>query len=261
MTRSTGTAQRDLAARFWPGRAARIARAGAGRRLIPALLLLAITLALAPLVAAQPSRPDGDGDGLVDVDETGIYRTDPFAADTDGDNLVDDDEVNVYGTSPDNSDTDEDGRPDGPEVAEGTDPLVKTMTTLHISGAPGPAPVDSDGDGLDDGAEATYGTDPTRIDTDNDGLKDGEEVTTFGTSPTTWDTDGNGYNDWEDAAASLQLGCGRALGVSRLRRNEQQACQQGKDEDQGEPPAHPSVLHVRVEQSRSPSATVMRADA
>jgi hypothetical protein len=192
--------------------AARGARVTATRCLITALLLLVVTLALAPLAAAQPSRPDGDGDGLVDADETGIYRTDPFAVDTDGDGssdgeevylgtdpltsgavqrsdrdgdgLFDDDEANVYGTNPDNPDTDDDGRPDGPEVAEGTDPLVKTITTLHITGEPGPASVDSDGDGLDDGAEATYGTDPTRIDSDNDGLKDGEEVTTFGTSPT-----------------------------------------------------------------------------
>jgi hypothetical protein len=197
-------------------------------RLVPALLLLAVTLSLAPLAAAQPASPDSDGDRLFDADETGIYGTTPSVYDTDGDGvgdgeevslgtdpltpnaamvrvdsdgdgLYDDDEVNVYGTSANNPDTDGDGGPDGTEVKEGLDPLVKNISTSHVEGLL--PPVDSDGDGLDDGTEATYGTDPTRSDTDGDGLSDSEEINVFGTSPTMRDTDGNGSTDWEDAAA------------------------------------------------------------
>jgi hypothetical protein len=52
-------------------------------------------------LAAQPQRPDRDGDGLYDDDET-----------------------DVYGTNPDVVDTDGDGAGDGEEVYVGTDPLV-----------------------------------------------------------------------------------------------------------------------------------------
>ncbi len=43
--------------------------------------------------------PDDDNDGLSDVDEIGIYGTDPFLVDTDGDGFSDFDEVNG-GTDP-----------------------------------------------------------------------------------------------------------------------------------------------------------------
>jgi hypothetical protein len=56
------------------------------------------TPSLAPYFSQQ--RPDRDGDGLYDDDETG-----------------------VYGTDPDNPDTDGDGSDDGQEVYDGTDPL------------------------------------------------------------------------------------------------------------------------------------------
>jgi Bacterial TSP3 repeat len=42
--------------------------------------------------------------------------------DRDGDGLYDDDETDVYGTDPDNPDTDGDGIDDGQEVFDGTDP-------------------------------------------------------------------------------------------------------------------------------------------
>jgi hypothetical protein len=44
--------------------------------------------------------------------------------DRDGDGLYDDDETDVYGTDPDNPDTDGDGSDDGQEVFDGTDPLT-----------------------------------------------------------------------------------------------------------------------------------------
>lgn len=55
--------------------------------------------------------------------------------DRDGDGLFDDDETDVYGTDPDNPDTDGDGDSDGLEVYNGTDPL----TPNGGGGAP-PAP-------------------------------------------------------------------------------------------------------------------------
>jgi hypothetical protein len=44
--------------------------------------------------------------------------------DRDGDGLFDDDETDVYGTNPDNPDSDGDGIDDGQEVFDGTDPLT-----------------------------------------------------------------------------------------------------------------------------------------
>jgi hypothetical protein len=52
-----------------------------------------------PARAAQPSRPDSDGDGLYDDDETNVYGTDPNVFDTDGDGVGDGEEV-YLGTNP-----------------------------------------------------------------------------------------------------------------------------------------------------------------
>lgn len=41
----------------------------------------------------QIGRPDGDGDGLFDSDETNVYGTDPGRPDTDGDGVPDGEEV------------------------------------------------------------------------------------------------------------------------------------------------------------------------
>lgn len=105
---------------------------------------------------------DSDGDGLLDLDEYDIYKTDPRNADTDGDGLTDGQEVNTYGTDPLVRDTDGDTIEDGDEVlVYGTDPNRR----------------DSDNDGLDDNVEIfTYGTDPNDDDTDDDGMTDGYEV-------------------------------------------------------------------------------------
>ena len=94
--------------------------------------------------------------------------------DTDGDGLFDDDETDVYGTNPKVPDTDGDGGDDGQEVYENTDPLVADDQTRE----------DSDGDGLFDTDEVEqYGTDPNNSDSDSDGVGDGAEREN-GTNPT-----------------------------------------------------------------------------
>jgi len=87
----------------------------------------------------NPHSPDSDGDGLGDWFELNT-GSDPLVngnvapaapvdpapqgrPDRDGDGLYDDDETNVYGTNPDVSDTDGDGSSDGDEVYYDTDPL------------------------------------------------------------------------------------------------------------------------------------------
>lgn len=92
-------------------------------------------------------KEDTDGDGLSNIDELTVYKTDPALADTDGDGLSDGDEVNTYRTSPLLKDTDGDGISDGDEVKgfflyDG----VTRVTTDPLS-------VDTDGDGIHDGIE------------------------------------------------------------------------------------------------------------
>ncbi len=90
--------------------------------------------------------PDWDGDGILNVDETGCL--DPQNPDTDGDGINDGDEVNA-GTDP----------------CDGCDPDTNSPTC------------DSDGDGILNVDEIAGCTDPFVADTDNDGLTDGEELT------------------------------------------------------------------------------------
>lgn len=62
---------------------------------------------------------DADGDGLSNIDEYTIHRTDLVSPDTDGDGLDDGAEVLVYHTLPHHPDTDGDTMPDGFEVLHG----------------------------------------------------------------------------------------------------------------------------------------------
>ena len=66
---------------------------------------------------------DSDGDGLLDVDEVKIYKTDPSKGDSDADGLSDGSEVLIYKTDPAKADTDGDGQSDGVEITFGSDPL------------------------------------------------------------------------------------------------------------------------------------------
>ena len=69
--------------------------------------------------------------------EAGLIEPQGFAPhplqqrpDRDGDGLFDDDETEVYGTDPDNPDSDGDGIDDGQEVYDGTDPAVRSGTAV-----------------------------------------------------------------------------------------------------------------------------------
>jgi hypothetical protein len=105
--------------------------------------------AIAPGATGVPTLLDSDADGISDVDETGIYGTDPRNVDSDLDEVA-----------------------DGAELAAGTDPLI----------ADSGAASDTDSDGLLDADEATFGTDLGIADSDGDGWLDGAEVS-IGTDP------------------------------------------------------------------------------
>lgn len=83
--------------------------------------------------------------------------------DSDSDGLSDVDEKEIWKTDPQNADTDSDGYKDGEEVKAGYDPL----TTGQL---------DSDSDRIGDATEKKLGTDPNKFDTDGDGLSDREEI-------------------------------------------------------------------------------------
>ncbi|MBI4812027.1 L,D-transpeptidase [Candidatus Falkowbacteria bacterium] len=89
--------------------------------------------------------PDKDADGVSDIDEIKIYKTDPSNADTDGDGYGDWEELNS------------DYSPHNPAVVKLEDN-------------------DYDSDGLSDRMELNFHSDLTNPDTDGDGHKDGEEI-------------------------------------------------------------------------------------
>mgnify|MGYP001157225847 FL=1 len=117
---------------------------------------------------------DHDDDGLEDVNETGIWGTDPYDPDTDDDGLSDYEEVMNHNTNP--------------------------------------LSPDSDLDGINDFAEImTFGTDPLQSDTDNDGLSDGAEVNFWNSDPLLFDPDNDGdlfyhFNDCDDQNPMINPG-------------------------------------------------------
>ncbi len=70
------------------------------------------------------SASDRDLDGIPDIDEA-KYQTSITSADTDSDGLLDLQEVSIFKTNPIKADTDGDGFSDGYEVRRGLDPFVK----------------------------------------------------------------------------------------------------------------------------------------
>ncbi|OGL58683.1 MAG: hypothetical protein A3I72_08925 [Candidatus Tectomicrobia bacterium RIFCSPLOWO2_02_FULL_70_19] len=88
---------------------------------------------------------DSDGDGLTDLEEARVHKTNSNKADTDGDGLSDGDEVRRHRTNPLKFDT------DGDLLGDGEEALFYKTSPLHA---------DSDGDGYPDGLEVFKGTDP-----------------------------------------------------------------------------------------------------
>jgi len=148
---------------------------------------------------AFAAAPDADGDGLSDVEEATLYRTDSQLKDTDADGVNDGDEINVYFTNPLQRDSDGDGFLDGVEVRNHSDPT-------DGGSVPSSAIQDLDGDGLSNREEKSIGSDPQLVDTDFDGLKDNEEVEEYFTNPTSVDSDGDSFWDGEEVKAGTDPG-------------------------------------------------------
>ncbi|MFH1111872.1 MAG: L,D-transpeptidase family protein [Patescibacteria group bacterium] len=97
---------------------------------------------------------------------TGARAADEIDSDSDG--LTDVQEINIYKTDPQNADTDGDGYKDGQEVANGYSPKHGDRKKL--------TEVDSDKDYLPDAWEIALDTDLTNPDSDGDKFLDGTEV-------------------------------------------------------------------------------------
>ena len=79
------------------------------------LVFAAAPLMGGPTAVAEPGLAAPQGIGALPLQQR---------PDRDGDGLFDDDETDVYGTDPDNPDSDGDGADDGQEVYNGTDPSI-----------------------------------------------------------------------------------------------------------------------------------------
>lgn len=137
---------------------------------------------------------DSDLDGLTDLEETTIYKTDMHRKDTDTDGLADGLELDEYFTNPKISDTDGDGFLDGIEALHNSDPTDSDSI---------PDAKDLDQDGLSNDLEREkYHTDPQRRDTDFDGISDDKEILNYFTNPKMVDSDGDGFWDGEEVEAN-----------------------------------------------------------
>lgn len=141
----------------------------------------------------DPLNPDTDNDGLTDYEELVIYKTSPFESDSDFEGLSDLEEVKTHKTNPALSDSDEDGFTDEEEIEQGTDPLDAIDQ-----------PVDLNSNNIDDEWEKEFNLfndNPEQatsdIDSDGDGLSDRLEFANK-TNPLNIDTDDDGYSDSEE---------------------------------------------------------------
>ena len=171
---------------------------GVTHSVLPARLFVAVCLILLlPCLLAARQPEDSDGDGLTDIEEARIHRTDPQLSDTDLDGLADGLEVLQYWTLPLLADTDGDGFLDGIEVRLGSDPTDPDSQPDPSN----PNSADLDGDGISNSEEQDYGTNPQHVDSDFDGLDDGAEIRKYLTDPTLVDSDGDGVWDGDEVRA------------------------------------------------------------
>lgn len=146
---------------------------------------------------------DSDNDGITDLVETTIHKTDPNNADTDGDSLNDHVEITQFLTNPLTDDTDGDTVKDNDELNRGLDPLNGDTDNDSLSDGDeirihqtDPLSSDTDGDSLPDGAEVNqHNSNPTEHDTDNDNIPDGYEVNNLRSDPAKADSDNDGLRD------------------------------------------------------------------
>lgn len=162
---------------------------------IKELLALGIIALLWSIAATSiANEKDSDRDGLSDLEETTVYKTDMHLKDTDTDGLDDGLELDEYFTDPKVADTDGDGFLDGVEAINNSDPTDSDSV---------PTAKDLDHDGLSNEIERNkYQTDDQRVDTDFDGLRDNEEILKYFTNPKMVDSDGDSFWDGEEVKAS-----------------------------------------------------------
>ncbi|MGH0035504.1 MAG: FG-GAP-like repeat-containing protein [Myxococcota bacterium] len=130
------------------------------------------------LTALPP--PDGDGDGLLDEDESAL-GTDPMDPDSDDDGLTDGFEVGSLDAP---RDTDGDGTLDALDADDDGDGVPTAAEDANGNG--NPADDDADDDGTPDYRE---------IDADDDGLLDGSDNCPAAANPDQSDLDGDGHGD------------------------------------------------------------------
>ena len=141
----------------------------------------------------DPLDPDTDDGGISDYNElllglNPLDKRDEQPGDRDGDGLMDVEEVEIYKTDPDNPDTDFGGIGDGTEVWGGTDPLDPRDDGND----------DWDGDGLKNREESLIGTDPWNPDTDDGGVSDYAEYVERGLNPLNKKDDKSVADDFDD---------------------------------------------------------------
>jgi molybdenum-dependent DNA-binding transcriptional regulator ModE len=84
----------------------------------------------------DPQSSDSDDDELNDRAELETHATDPNNPDSDNDTLTDGEEIQIYATDPNDSDSDDDGFSDAREIEAGTDPNDATDFPSVQTGEP-----------------------------------------------------------------------------------------------------------------------------
>lgn len=131
---------------------------------------------------------DADGDGLCDLLEVSLLKTNPDSLDTDGDTLSDFDEI----------------------VYTKTSPTDKYTNKLSITDADD----DSDGDKLTNKEELSYKTNPLLSDSDLDGVNDYDEVKKYMTDPNNDDSDNDNIIDGDEIKLGLKPNTDKSNGTT-----------------------------------------------
>jgi len=126
---------------------------------------------------------DADGDGLINIEEIFMYKTDPLKADTDGDGISD------FSDNSSNGEKNNEPQKTSDDLADDTI-YLKALNDAKSKGVN----LDFDGLGLVSNKAIDAWLHPDRDD-DGDGLKNIDEIMIYKTNPLKADTDGDGYDD------------------------------------------------------------------